>query len=371
MFNKLLKLDWILIITSLLLLGIGLLALYSISTVQEEGKTNVFLKQTFFAALAIGAMLFFAFSNYHYLKSYSTPIYFFTLFLLGMVLFFGSDIRGTSGWLGLGPFHIQPIEIAKLSLIIFLASFISQKKSELGGTGRLIVSFILTSFMIFLVGKQPDFGGALILAGIWLGMMLLSGVNKKHFVLMVLAGAVISVLVWLILAPYQKERIFNVIRPVDPKGSGYNVAQSTVAIGSGGIIGKGIGHGSQSQLNFIPEKHTDFIFAVLAEEMGLVGSLFVLVLYFVLFYRIKKIAQWSADNFGYLLASGVLVMLFLQVMVNIGMAIGIMPVTGIPLPLLSYGGSSLVTVFAALGILLNTYIERSKISKSHLFRADE
>ncbi|MCX6765648.1 MAG: rod shape-determining protein RodA [Candidatus Moranbacteria bacterium] len=354
MLNKLLKFDWILLISVLLLLGIGLLSLYSISaTGQSNGGLNVFVRQCVFSALGAAVMLFFAFSDYHYLKSYSTAIYFAMLFLLAAVLFLGSTVRGTVGWIGLGPFHIQPVEIAKLSLIIFLASFISQKKMELGETGRLIASLILTAAMIFLVLRQPDLGSAMVLAGIWLGMILISGISKRTLVILILAGAILASSGWIYLGDYQKARVISLVSPEsDPRGSGYNVIQSMVAVGSGGLIGKGIGHGSQSQLNFLPEKHTDFIFAVVSEELGLFGSWLVIFLFLVAFYRIKRIASRAPDNFGYLLASGILIMYFIQVLVNIGMNIGIIPVTGIPLPFLSYGGSFLLTAFAALGILL-------------------
>jgi rod shape determining protein RodA len=277
-----------------------------------------------------------------------------------LVLFWGTSARGTVGWIGLGFFNIQPVEIAKLSLIIFLASFISKKKSELGGMVRLAVSLILTSVMIFLVIKQPDLGSAMILSGIWLGMMLVSGINKKHFLFLFIFLLIVSTVSWFFLADYQKDRINNLFNPeLDPRGSGYNAIQSVVAVGSGGIAGKGLSHGSQSQLNFLPEKHTDFIFAVITEEMGLIGAIFILALYLVLLFRIRKIAQNCSENFGYLVTSGIMIMLFMQVFINIGMNIKIMPVTGITLPLLSYGGSSMIVVLAALGIVLNINLRNS------------
>lgn len=361
MFQKILKFDWILILVTLLLLGVSLIALYSISTAGESGSANVFSRQLLFALVGLAVMTIFIFVDYHYLGSYSTAIYFLTLFILVLVIILGSTIRGTAGWIGLGSFHIQPVEIAKLALIIFLASFISKKKTELGGVVRLVASFVLTGIMIFLVAKQPDFGSAMVLIGIWLGMMLFSGINKKHFIVLVLIGAVVSTAGWFFLADFQKNRILNLVNPeVDPRGSGYNALQSLIAVGSGGITGLGIGHGSQSQLNFLPEKHTDFIFAVITEELGLIGSILILILYAALFYRIKKIAVASPDNFGYLLSAGVMVMFFMQVVINIGMNIKLMPITGLPLPFLSYGGSSLITSFIALGIILNINMKKSK-----------
>ena len=361
MFQKILKLDWILILVTLFLLGISLITLYSISTFGESESANVFSRQLFFTLAGLALMAMFVFIDYHYLGSYSTVIYFLTLFVLTLVIILGSTIRGTAGWIGVGSIHIQPVEIAKLALIIFLASFISKKKTELGGVVRLVASFILTGIIIFLVIIQPDLGSAVVLAGIWLGMMLFSGINKKHFISLVLIGAVVAIASWFFLADYQKNRVLNLVNSeVDPRGSGYNTLQSLVAVGSGGITGLGIGHGSQSQLNFLPEKHTDFIFAVVTEELGLIGSFLILILYAAMFYRIKKIAEKAPDNFGYLLSAGVMTMLFIQVIINIGMNIKFMPIAGIPLPFLSYGGSSLITSFIALGILLNINMKKSK-----------
>lgn len=321
----------------------------------NNGGLSIFWRQAIFISIGLVAMLFFAFSDYQILKSKSTLIYFLSLLILIFVLFFGSTVRGTVGWIGFGLFNVQPVEIAKLALIIFLASFISQKKMELGETGRLITSFILCSVMILLVIKQPDFGSAMVLVGIWLGMTVISGISIKKIVFIIIIGIGIAVFGWFQLHTYQKDRIFSFInsKVIDPQGSGYNVNQSIIAVGSGGLIGKGIGHGSQSQLNFLPEKHTDFIFASIAEELGLLGSVFVIGLYFIIFYRIRLIALNSSDNFDFLMASGIIIMFSIQVLENIGMNIGIMPVTGIPLPLLSYGGSSLITVMAAIGILSN------------------
>jgi rod shape determining protein RodA len=366
LFNKFLKIDWILLVSVFLLLGIGLLSLYSISLSEIRGENaNVFLKQVVFVLLGIAVMVFFALSDYHYLRSYGTAIYFASLALLILVLIWGSTIRGTVGWIGIGSFHIQPVEIAKIALIVFLASFISQKKMELGEGVRLLVSFILTFMMIFLVLRQPDLGSAMVLIGIWVGMILVSGISKKLFAILAVSGIILICTTWIFLADYQKERILNFVKPgLDPQGSGYNVIQAQIAIGSGGVIGKGIGHGSQSQLNFLPEKHTDFIFAVISEELGLFGSLVVLVLFLVLFYRIKIVSLHAPDNFGYLLANGILLMFFIQLVVNIGMNIGIVPVTGISLPFLSYGGSFLMASFAAVGIILNINARRETLAIS-------
>lgn len=348
------KIDWTLFFAVAFVLILGMLSLYSISADGEGMISSVFTKQSAYLVIGLGLMVFFAFFDYRYFQYYSRYIYFFVIILLVVVLLFGKTIRGTSGWIALGPFQFQPVEFTKLAMIIFLASFISKKRGLFGEIFRIISSFLLTIIAAYLVIKQPDLGSAVILAGIWLGMILISGINKKNFFYLLSFLIVVIMASWLVLADYQKLRIRNFIEPqIDPQGSGYNVIQSVVAVGSGGLLGKGIGHGSQSQLNFIPEMHTDFIFAVIAEELGLFGAGLLLVLYGVILWRIKKGAEQCSDNFGYMLLVGIMSMFFLQILINIGMNIGIIPVTGIPLPLVSYGGSSLVMSLISVGIVLN------------------
>ena len=351
----------------LLLLGISMAVLYSISmSTASEGGLSIFWRQFIFILIGLFFMFVFSKINYQTLKLRSTPIYFLTLLILLAVLVFGRTIRGTAGWIEFGSFHVQPVEITKLSLIIFLASFISQKKMELEETGRLVASLILSSALILLVIKQPDFGSAMVLVGIWLGTTLVSGISRKKIIILLLSGAVVVFAGWFLLAPYQKDRVLSLIHPetTDPRGAGYNVIQAMIAVGSGGATGKGIGHGSQSQLNFLPEKHTDFIFASIAEELGLFGSLLVIGLYCLMFYRMRIIAINAPDNFTYLVVIGIMSMFFVQILENIGMNIGLMPVTGIPLPLLSYGGSSLIVVFASIGILNNIYSHKESVVRT-------
>ena len=359
--NSFLKLDWIIVIIVVLLISMGLIALYSVSFV--ENSFNPLYLQKQIAAIVIGLflMLFLSFYDYRAIDFYSTKLYFLIIVILTAVIFWGVRVRGTVGWIGFGEFNIQPVEIAKIVMIIFLASFLSRKKTRLSILMRTITSVVLVSIPILLILRQPDFGSASIIAAIWIGMLSVSGINKKNLLILVIIGAVSFSSGWFLLKDYQKSRIRNFITPYeDPQGSGYNVIQATIAVGSGGIWGKGLGHGSQSQLNFLPEKRTDFIFAVIAEELGLVGSGIVLVLFGILFYRLKETARLARDNFGYLLAVGVMVMFFIQIFVNIGMNVGISPVAGVPLPLLSYGGSSMVSVLAGLGIIQSIYIRRSK-----------
>lgn len=356
MFRTFYKFDWVLVAVTFLLLGVSLLTLYSLSAVSG---TDYFLKQFIFSVIGLSGMFFFAFLDYRHIQKYSTALYFITLIVLLLVLVFGVAVRGTAGWLSFGAFQIQPVEIAKVTLIIFLASFISQKKSELGEWTRVIASLVLSTLLIFLVLKQPDLGSSLVLAAIWGGMILASGLRMKHFLVLLMLSTAIVFGSWFALEGYQKDRINTFIHPEsDPRGSGYNVLQAIVAVGSGGFSGKGIGHGSQSQLNFLPEKHTDFIFAVVAEELGLIGAFFVMCLYLSLLYRVRRIGAMASDNFGYLVAVGIFIMLFSQIAINVGMNVGLLPVTGLPAPLLSYGGSSLVSTLVSLGLLLNIYQRR-------------
>lgn len=356
-----LKLDWVLTITIFLLLAVGLVTLYSIHSVSDSTQANYFEKQLVSVGIGLMLMLFFSIYDYRVLNSYSTKLYFVIIGVLTLLMLWGNTVRGTTGWIGVGQFNIQPVEIAKLIMIIFLASFLSKKKTQLSIIVRTIASIILVAIPVFLILKQPDFGSAAVIMGIWVGMLFVSGINKKVFFGLFFAGLVMVSASWFVMKDYQKERLITFVSPErDPRGSGYNVIQSIVAVGSGGVWGKGLGHGSQSQLNFLPEKHTDFIFAVFAEEFGFSGAFVIIGLFGILIYRIKESARLARDNFGYLLAVGISMMLFLQILVNIGMNIGVAPVAGVPLPLLSYGGSSMISVLASLGIIQSIYMRRVK-----------
>lgn len=359
--KKFLQLDWVMLAAIILLVAIGLLTLFSISTVDKQLNLTHFNKQIVAFLIGVALMLFFSFYDYRVLNSLSTKFYFLAIGILLIVFVLGVTVRGTTGWIGFSSFNIQPVEIVKIIMIIFLASFLSKKKIELSAFVKIIASVILVSIPVFLVIKQPDFGSSLIIIGTWVVMLLVSGIDKKSIATLFLIFAVAISGGYFLLKDYQKERIANFINPQkDPQGSGYNVIQSMVAVGSGGIFGKGLGHGSQSQLNFLPEKHTDFIFAVLAEELGLVGSGIVIFLFGVIIYRLKETARLARDNFGYLIVIGVMAMVLVQIFINVGMNIGMAPVTGVPLPLLSYGGSSLVSILASFGLVQSVYLRRIK-----------
>ncbi|QQS15517.1 MAG: rod shape-determining protein RodA [Candidatus Moraniibacteriota bacterium] len=363
MFRRFFQGDWVLLSATYLLLGVGLLTIYSLSG--GFPQQHIFVRQAVFAAIGTVILVSFPLFDYRHLSKLSTPLYFLAIGILALVLIFGSTIRGTSGWLQFFGFQFQPVEFSKIVLIIFLASFISQKRSELGDFVRLFASFVLTSILVFLVLRQPDLGSALVLAGIWFFMVVVSGIRRQHLLLLGTFFAIVISVSWFFLAPYQKDRISTFLHPdQDRQGSGYNVFQALVAVGSGGIGGKGLGHGSQSQFQFLPERHTDFIYAVVSEELGFIGAALVLFLFGVLLFRVVRAALLARDNFGFLLGMGIASMIFIQTAVNIGMNIGVLPVTGIPLPLLSYGGSSLLSIFIGMAIVQNI-VSRRREHESH------
>ncbi|HRY82338.1 MAG TPA: rod shape-determining protein RodA [Candidatus Moranbacteria bacterium] len=357
--NKLSKLDWVLTISVSLLLIISLLIIYSVSFKGAVLNASNLERQIISIAIGLGAMFFLSFFDYRLLNYHSTKLYFLMLFILTIVIFLGKTVKGHTGWLEFFSFNIQPVEIAKIIMVIFLASFLSKKKNQLSIIVRIIASIVLVFIPIFLILKQPDLGSTLIILASWIVLLLASGLNKKNLALLVIIGILSVSSSWFFLRDYQKDRIVNFIKPQnDPMGSGYNVIQAIVAVGSGGMFGKGLGHGSQSQLNFLPEKHTDFIFSVITEELGLLGSIAVFVLFGIIFWRIKETARLARDNFGYLVALGILSILFFQFFVNVGMNIGVVPVAGVPLPFLSYGGSSMVIMLSAIGLIQSVYLRR-------------
>ena len=359
--NKFFKLDWVLIIAVILFLVISLLIIYSISFNGSILNPLNLQKQIVSIIIGLALMFFLAFLDYRLLNYHSTKLYFLMTLILVAVILVGKTVKGNTGWLDFFSFNVQPVEIAKIVLIIFLASFLSKKKTQLSILVRIIASVVLIFIPTFLILRQPDLGSAIIILFVWLVLLLASGLNKKNLALLLMAGFFTVLISWFFLADYQKNRIVNFINPnSDPQGSGYNVIQATIAVGSGGIFGKGIGHGSQSQLNFLPEKHTDFIFSVITEELGLVGALVVFTLFGIIFWRLKETARMARDNFGYLVALGILAMIFFQTFINIGMNIGIMPVAGVPLPFLSYGGSSMVIMLSAIGLAQSVYLRRIK-----------
>ncbi len=358
------NLDWWLIGAVLLLMGSGLLLIDSAthSFAVSTGKAWHVERQGIFMVIALLLAAFSLRFDYRILKNYATRLYIANIVLLVAVMVFGISQLGAQRWIQIGSFSFQPSEFAKVFLIICLAAFM-EKRIEWLETFRdylPVFAYILLPFV--LVMKQPDLGTSLTFIAILLGMIFVSGFKFNWFAKLGVLFVAMLPAFWMILKDYQKNRIRVFLNPeLDPFGSGYHVIQSKIAIGSGGLLGKGWLAGTQSQLNFLPENHTDFIFAVVGEEFGFVGSMFIILLYMIIIWRGITIALNAEDDFGTLLAVGVTSMFMFHIMVNIGMTVGIMPVTGVPLPFLSYGVSSLLTNVMLVAILLNIKLRDRKL----------
>ena len=347
------KLDWMLIVSAFLLFLIGLLSIYS-SSLGKSDFTN-FQKQLIFGILGIILMFSLSFYNWRVMKD--SPYLILTLYFIGLLAlvglyFFAPEIRGVKKWYQLGPISVDPAEFLKIVLIMLFAKYFSTKHIEMYRIRHIALSGIYVALPALLLFFQPDLGTVLILMGLWVGILLISGIKLRHFLILALLGVIMFVFAWsFLMQDYQKARVISFFEPKDPLGSAWSATQAKIAIGSGGVLGKGFGSGSQTQLGFLPEPQTDFVFAAIAEEFGLVGVAVLLFLFSILLWRIIKIALAATSNFPRLFASGFAILLIFKVFINIGMNIGILPIIGIPLPLVSYGGSSLIATFIGLGIL--------------------
>ncbi len=346
--------DWVLIILILVLLAVGLAGIYSVDLTRGA---NLEYFPTQFLALIIGLffLLFAGFFHVSFYRSSAKLIYLVSALLLFLVLLFGETIRGTTGWFVLAGYSFQPAEFAKIGLILFLSWWIQRYGRRFEKWQFVFTSGLITLLLVGLIMLQPDLGSALILISIWFGMLFLTGTKKKYIFGLLLIFLVIFLFSWLFLfAGYQKDRLMTFMDPErDPLGSGYNVTQSVIAIGSGQLFGRGLGFGSQSQLHFLPEAQTDFIFAVIAEELGFIGVVVVLVLYFFIFWRLLDIARQAQDEFATYMVLGIILLFFSQILINLGAAAGFMPVVGVTLPFLSYGGSSLVINLLLVGVAMS------------------
>lgn len=345
--------DWWLTVSVFLLTIFGLVALYSLSLGRTDEQFNEFKKQVLFFGVGVVLMTILSRANYIIFRLSSRTIYLLTLALAVGVLFFGSTVRGTRGWYVIAGTSFQPVELLKIGVILILATLASLEARSFKTSGFFLRSAALAALPAALVMAQPDFGSALLLLAIWAVVAIMAGVRWRYWLYLILVAAGIFCVAWFgLFRDYQKERLLTFVDPGrDPLGRGYNVTQAVVAIGSGNLLGRGVGYGSQSQLRFLPETQTDFIFAVVAEELGLVGVVLVLALYGLLFWRLLLLASSSRDDFSLFLAIGTTGLFFIQFFINVGMNLGLLPVTGITLPFLSAGGSSLIANYLLIGMV--------------------
>ena len=344
------SIDWFLLVPAVLITLFGLITMWSIGeTGGLASRQIVWLLISLFVFAVVSQI------DLRFLRRTEVVVGIYSVALGALVLWFSlvSFFQGAQSWFNFGFFAIQPADPAKLAVIILLAKYFSRRHIEIAHLRHIIVSGLYVGVMVLLLFLQPDFGGAIIVAGVWMAMVLVAGIPLRRLLLLASVGAAVLFLLWNFgFADYQKTRILTFLNPLaDIQGAGYNAFQSTIAVGSGGILGKGVGYGTQSRLQFLPEHETDFIFAAFAEEWGLVGVVIVLSLFGLIMYRLQLSARMGATNFESLFAFGVAAIFLVHAVVHIGMNMGLLPVTGITLPFMSYGGSHLVTEYAMLGMI--------------------
>jgi rod shape determining protein RodA len=358
------RFEWMFITIILAILSVGVLSIYSVTHGQQGNGLPLYLKQLVWIMIGGAAFLAMLTLDYHKISGFAYPLYGVVLVLLMVVLVVGKTSRGAQRWIPIGPFAFQPSEFAKLAIILVLASYYAKAPRE-GWLQRVVLPGLIMAPGLLLILKQPDLGSGLSYLAIYAGLLLVVGIRSKALGILLLFALMVFPFAWEMLwgtlHDYQRQRIMTFIAPdTDPGGKGYHGLQSRIAIGSGELMGKGLYGGTQSQLKFLPEGHTDFVFAVFAEEWGFLGVLGLLALFLGLLLLALDIAAKAKDALGMLLAGGVIAMLGFCIVINIGMTAGVFPIVGIPLPLMSYGGSATVATLAALGLLLN--IKRRRLT---------
>ena len=343
--------DWLLVLFTIPVLGAGLITMKSFT-----GESTFFSHQLIWIGISFAVMFALSFIDFRFLKRTDVLVTLFLIFsgLLVLLFFIGHKAGGAQSWFDLGSFSFQPSDMMKIIVILMLAKYFSRRHIEIGNIKHIFISGLYAFIPFVLVFLQPDFGSAITIFFIWFGIALVSGISKRHLLLILGIIAVAFVFLWgFVFKPYQKARIINFVEPLsDIRGTGYNVYQSTIAVGSGQFTGKGVGFGTQSRLKFLPEYETDFIFAAFSEEWGFVGVMILFILIGLIMWRVLKLSLLGTSNFEILFGLGLSIYFMTHFIINIGMNIGIMPVTGIPLPFMSYGGSHLLTEFIGLGILM-------------------
>lgn len=349
--NWLLTIDWWLLTPAILLVGAGLVTMNSF-----VGESYFFSRQLIWFAIALVVFFVASSIDWRFLRQSSVLVSLFVLMITVLVLLTvaGQVFKGAQSWFTLGGIAIQPADFMKLVLILLLAKYFSRRHIEIANFRHILISGLYTLIPFALIFFQPDFGSAIIIFLTWFGMIIFSGISKKHLLLVLGLGILAFVILWLfVFAPYQKDRIITFLHPLaDIQGAGYSSFQSTIAIGSGQWFGKGVGYGTQSRLRFLPEYETDFIFAAYAEEWGFVGVVILFILFGLVIWRILRAAMGGETNFESLFGVGLAVVLMSHFVISVGMNLGLLPVTGLPLPFVSYGGSHLLAEFLGLGILM-------------------
>jgi len=357
--------DFFLLGSTLILAGFGVTMIYSTTLGTDLGGwrwDSLPLRQLLYLVAGLVLLVVLATMDYRYLDYVRWPIYGLNIALLVLVLFVGRETYGAVRWIDLGFFDLQPSEVAKPLMIITLGCYLARRKEKASSLSTFLLSMLHLLPLIALVFIQPDLSTAVVLLAIWLGMVWVAGVRPAYLLGLMLAGIPASIMAWrYLLEDYQKARLLLFLNPYqDLWGGGYNILQAWTAIGSGGWLGKGFGQGTQSQLHFLPVRHSDFIFAIVCEELGFLGALALIIMLALFFWQILQVAARGEDTLGRLIAVGVAAWLASQSMINIGMNLGVMPVTGLPLPLISYGGSSLLSILIALGFVQSVSVHRRR-----------
>ena len=349
--------DWVLFIAVVLLSAAGLATMNSFLPAQAGVEGNIFFeKQLIWMSVGIALFLILSFIDFRFLrKTWAiVALFLFSVALLLLLFVFGDIVKGAQSRFDFGIFAFQPADLIKLVLILLLAKYFSRRHVEIAHIRHIVVSGAYAFVLFALVFLQPDFGSAIGIFFLWAGMVLVAGISKRHLVAILALIVLSSALLWSFgFEDYQRQRFITFLNPLtDLQGAGYNAYQSTIAIGSGQLLGKGVGYGTQSKLQFLPEYETDFIFAAFAEEWGFIGIVLLFLLFGVVLWRVIVHSMRGATNFEVLFGAGVAILLMSQFSIHVGMNIGLLPVTGTTMPFMSYGGSHLITEFVALGILM-------------------
>ena len=360
------------------LIPLFVIGLSTLHTFSIGENTHLFFRQLIFITISLLLFFIFSFFDFSFLKRPRNVVFLYLvgIALLVFVLFFGSRVNGARSWINLSLFSFQPADFMKFALVVLFAKYLARRHLVIHSFRQVFFTFFYFFIPFFLIFLQPDFGSALILLSIWFGIVLISGLSKKHFFTFLIIGFIALSGLWtFVFKDYQKKRILTFIHPLaDTRGAGYNAYQSVIAVGSGKMMGKGVGYGTQSRLSYLPEHETDFIFAAIAEEWGFIGSMIVLMSFFIIIFRLLSYIPHFRGNFERIFTLGFVFFLLAHLIVNIGMNIGLLPVTGVPLPFVSYGGSHLLIEFLFLAVIMsfrshreNLYIYKEDSSDKFLF----